>query len=309
MKSKPNEPQRKRTERGAPRKDAACGAAVSAAAAGKMPALPTVGGTPAPQYSRVLRNVPVVILAGGMGTRLRDVLPDRPKGLAMIGSQPFLEIQLELLYEQGARHFVFCVGHFGDMIQEYFGDGRRWDVRIDYSVEGDRLLGTGGALKRAERFFAPRALVLNGDTFFAMDYNALVQRHLEERRYGDVPATLALAHAPDTARYGHVLLDQSGRHLRGFAEKPAQGNGDGGWLSAGAYVIERTLLDEIPADRPCSLERDVFPQALAAGRRLAALTCSQLFFDIGTPGGLQAFADYYAELRHVRHEIAEPVGP
>jgi NDP-sugar pyrophosphorylase family protein len=296
MKAKSN---RRETRTGTERKAASCGAAVPAAPA---------GGTPAPQTSRALRNVPVVILAGGLGTRLRDVLPDRPKGLATIGSQPFLEIQLELLYEQGARQFVFCIGHFGDMIQEYFGDGRRWDVKIDYSVEGDRLLGTGGALKRAERFFAPRALVLNGDTFFAVDYNGLVQRHLEERRYADVLATLALAHAPDNARYGHVLLDHSGRHLQGFAEKPAGGNGGGGWLSAGAYVIERGLLDGLSADQPCSLERDVFPNALAAGRRLAALSSSQLFFDIGTPGGLQAFAEHYAELRHDRYQIADPVG-
>jgi len=257
--------------------------------------------------SNLLSKIPVAILAGGLGTRLRPVLADLPKGLAPVGSQPFLEIQLELLRAQGARRFVFCVGHFADKIQEYFGDGTRWDVRIDYSIEGPRLLGTGGALKRAERFFAPRAIVLNGDTFFALDYGRLIKRHLEERRRVAVLAPLALAHAADCSRYGNAVLDASGRYLRGFAEKPADHQGEAGWLSAGAYVIERELLDGLSGDRPYSLERDVFPQVLAAGRRLAAVTSSQLFFDIGTPGGLQAFAEYYAELRHDRYGIADPV--
>jgi len=257
--------------------------------------------------SNLLSTTPVVILAGGLGTRLRAVLADLPKGLAPIGSQPFLEIQLELLRAQGARRFVFCVGHLAEKIQEYFGDGARWNVRIDYSIEGPRLLGTGGALKRAERFFAPRAIVVNGDTFFALEYRRLLRHHLAERRRSAVPATLALAQAADCSRYGNAVLDASGRYVCEFAEKPEQRQGEARWLSAGAYVIERELLAGLAADRPYSLERDVFPHVLAAGGKLAAVTSSQLFFDIGTPGGLQAFTEYYAELRHDRYGIADAV--
>jgi NDP-sugar pyrophosphorylase family protein len=248
--------------------------------------------------SNLLSKIPVIILAGGLGTRLRSIVSDRPKGLAPIGSRPFLEIQIELLRRQGAKRFVLCVAHFADMIQNYFGDGREWGARIDYSMEGELLLGTGGALKTAERFFAPRALVLNGDTFFDLDYRRLVQRHLEEHHHAGALATLALARALDYSRYGNVVLDDSGQYLRGFEEKPERREGEPGWLSAGAYMIERELLDPLAADRPYSLERDVFPLALAAGRTLAALTSSQLFFDIGTPGGLRAFAEYYSELSH-----------
>src|SRR5438477_10610039 len=118
----------------------------------------------------MLSQVPVVILAGGLGTRLRPVLSDRPKGLAPVGERPFLEIQIELLRAQGARRFVLCVGHLAGQIEAYFGNGGRCGVRIDYSIEGEQLLGTGGALKLAERFFQPRALVLNGDTYLAVDY-------------------------------------------------------------------------------------------------------------------------------------------
>jgi NDP-sugar pyrophosphorylase family protein len=239
-----------------------------------------------------LSTMPVVILAGGLGTRLREVLPDRPKGLAAVGPRRFLEIQIELLRDQGARRFVLCVGHLAADIQEHFGDGSRWEVRIDYSIEGERLLGTGGALRLAQRHFAPQALVLNGDTFFAVDYGRLVKHHQQERAAAGVLATLALANAPDSGRYGNVVLDAAGRYLVRFAEKTDDA-GVSGWLSAGAYVIERELLRDIPADEPSSLERDVFPGALARGRRLAALTSSERFYDIGTPQGLQTFTDYY----------------
>src|SRR5262249_13787502 len=120
----------------------------------------------------MLGETPVVILCGGLGTRLRPVLSHPPKGLAPLGDPPFLQIQTELLRAQGARRFVLCVGHGAGQIRDTFGDGGRWGVYIDYSVERGHLLGTGGALKHAERFFQPRALVLNGDTYLATDYDA-----------------------------------------------------------------------------------------------------------------------------------------
>src|SRR5437773_2245856 len=104
----------------------------------------------AKQSRNCLSDIPVVILAGGLGTRLRAVLPGQPKGLAPIGEQSFLEIQIQLLRDQGARHFVLCVGYLADQIRTTLGDGTRLGVRIDYSIEADRLLGTAGALKLAE---------------------------------------------------------------------------------------------------------------------------------------------------------------
>jgi len=243
----------------------------------------------------LLRTLPVVILAGGLGTRLRPAVADRPKGLAPIGGKPFLEIQIELLADQGAKRFVLCVGHLAGQIEAHLGDGSRWGVHIEYSLEQERLLGTAGALKLAQRWFDPQALVLNGDTYFALDYRRLVEHHRLERRRAGVLATIALARAPDAARYGSVLLDAAGRHLAGFAEKGSLAAGTARWLNAGAYVLERELIERIPADRPASLERDVFPEVLQSGGRIAALTSEELFFDIGTPEGLDAFARYMAK--------------
>jgi NDP-sugar pyrophosphorylase family protein len=248
--------------------------------------------------SSLLNQTPVVILAGGLGTRLRSALPDRPKGLAPIGDHSFLEIQIDLFRQQGARHFVLCVGHQSLQIQEALGDGQAWGVHIDYSVESERLLGTAGALKLAERFFTPRALVVNGDTYLALDYERLLSYHIAHRQQYAVVATLSLAAADDGARYGSVFLDAAERFVSGFREKDASAVHPGRWLSAGAYVIEHELLDLVPAGKPCSLEYEVFPCALRTGKAVAAFTAGGRFFDIGTPESWKTFSDHYLEMSH-----------
>jgi NDP-sugar pyrophosphorylase family protein len=242
----------------------------------------------------MLSHIPVLILAGGLGTRLRPVLSDRPKGLAPVAGRPFLQIQIELLRASGARRFVLCVGHRAEQVRAAFGDGSDLGVRIEYSIEGEQLLGTAGALKLAERFFQPRALVLNGDTYLAADYERLVREHSAEHARSGALATLALARAPDAARFGTVLLDPTGRYLVGFREKEASAGGER-WLNAGAYVLERALLDSIPSGTPTSLERDTFPGVLRTGGRLVAAICSEPFYDIGTPEDWARFAQRYAD--------------
>ena len=227
-------------------------------------------------------DLPVIVLCGGLGTRLRPAVADRPKALAPVGESSFLAVQLELLRARGARRFVLCVGHMADQIEAAFGDGSALGVRIDYSRDGATLLGTGGALKRAERFFAPAALVVNGDTYIDVDLTRLVRAHASAR--GAV-ATLTLARVPDASRYGTVAVE-SGR-VTGFREKAGATEG---WVNAGVYVIERELLARVPAGEVVSLERDVFPSALQDGLRLAAFEQDASFTDIGTPNAFRAFA-------------------
>lgn len=244
----------------------------------------------------LLEHTPVVILAGGLGTRLKSVVSDRPKALAPIGARSFLEIQLEILRDQGARRFVLCVGHRADQVQTEFGDGAHLGIHIDYSIEKE-LLGTGGALRLAERFFQPRALVLNGDTYLDADYDRLLRHH--QTQFGAL-ATLTLARLEDARRFGTVLVDSKEQNVIGFREKIETGPTQG-WLNAGAYVIERDLLNRIPVDRPVSLEREVFPAAIAEGLRIAALPCEQPFYDIGTPEDFRRFNAWYGERCHERH--------
>jgi NDP-sugar pyrophosphorylase family protein len=235
-----------------------------------------------------LRDCPVVILAGGLGTRLRSVLPDRPKGLAPVGDQAFLEIQISLLRDQGARRFVLCVGHMASQIHDCLGDGSRLGVEILYSHETEALLGTAGALRLADRFFEPRALVLNGDTYLAADYTQILEDHRKALTGPPIVATLTVSRLEEIERYGTVVLDSAEQYVTGFREKANKKSGPG-WLNAGAYVIERELLWRIPKGVPCSLERDVFPAALGEGMKIAAHRCRQPFFDIGTAEAFQQF--------------------
>jgi NDP-sugar pyrophosphorylase family protein len=241
-----------------------------------------------------LADCPVVILAGGLGTRLRGVISDRPKGLAPINDRPFLEIQISLLRDQGARRFVLCVGHRAEQIRECLADGSTLGVNIDYVVEPEVLLGTGGALRLAHRFFQPYALVLNGDTYLATDYARLLAHHAQERAGEKVVATVTLARLDETQRFGTVLLEPTGRYLSGFKEKVAEQQA-AGWLNAGAYVIERALIERAPAGVPCSLERDLFPAALADGLRVAAHCSCEPFFDIGTGDDYHRFCQLHAD--------------
>jgi NDP-sugar pyrophosphorylase family protein len=238
-------------------------------------------------------DLPVVVLCGGLGTRLLPAVSDRPKALAPVGEAPFLALQLELLRDRGARHFVLCVGHMAEQVEAAFGDGSRLGVRIDYSRDGEKLLGTGGALKSAERFFDPAAIVLNGDTYIDVDPACLARVHSSTRARGAV-ATLTLAEMIDDGRYGAVELDEDG-HVRSFREK--EPGGATGWVNAGVYVVERELLDRIPPREVVSLERDVFPAALRDGLTLAAFAHGGRFTDIGTPAEFRAFARQ-RELRH-----------
>ena len=149
-------------------------------------------------------------------------------------------------------------------------------------------------MRLAERFFQPHALVLNGDTYLATDYARILAHHAGERAEQKVAATVTLARLEETERFGTVLLEPTGRYLTGFNEKVLGQQGPG-WLNAGAYVIERELIERIPPGVPCSLERDVFPAALSDGLRLAAHPCHEPFFDIGTGEDFHRFCRLYEE--------------
>jgi NDP-sugar pyrophosphorylase family protein len=219
-------------------------------------------------------DVPAVLLVGGMGTRLQAVLPSTPKPLALVGDSPFLELLVLQLRGQGIRRLVMCTGHLADQIEEQFGDGSKWDVAIEYSKE-TRPLGTAGAVKFAERYFARASdfLVMNGDSFLEMDFRQLIRFH----RGRGALVSMAVHRVPDAARYGTVHVDARNR-IVGFIEK--SGAKAPGVINGGVYVFNRAVLQQIP-DGPASLEKDVFPRLLE--QRVYAVEQDGMFIDIGTP--------------------------
>jgi len=120
-------------------------------------------------------DIPVAILAGGYGTRLRPVTEKIPKSLIPIAGKPFLAHQLELLRSRGLHHIVLCVGYLGEMIQHDFGDGSRFGVQLDYSFDGPKMLGTGGAIKRSLPLLGGKFFVLYGDSYLPIEYRPVAE--------------------------------------------------------------------------------------------------------------------------------------
>lgn len=249
-----------------------------------------------------LSEIPVLILAGGLGTRLRSVLSDRPKALAPIGDKPFLQIQMEMLRDQGARKFVLCVGYRSEQVLDQFGDGSRLGIEIDYSEERESLLGTGGAIRNALKFIPERAMVLNGDTYLDFDHNELLNTHLNAIQSG-AQATCTLARLEDPSRFGTVILDAQNKYLEGFREKTPKIKGPA-WLNAGAYLLEKAFLEGIEPGKVVSLERDTFPNAIRNGNKIACTLSSKPFFDIGTPEDFLGFCELYKRWKNDRHRAA-----
>jgi len=238
-----------------------------------------------------------LILAGGLGTRLSSVLPDRPKVLAPIAERPFLEILIDQLLARGIRHLVLLLGSRAEQVISYVKVQRAaWpeDLEVEFSVEASPL-GTGGAVKLAERFCTDRFFLLNGDTYFDLDIPALIRTHEDTGAL----LTLAGAEVPNADRYGRLELSADGFVSR-FREKDTSAGP--GLINAGVYLMSPAVFGHIPTGRAVSLESEVFPALLAGGQRIAVSAQQGTFFDIGTPSSYQLFVDFCREKRLLRED-------
>lgn len=227
----------------------------------------------------------VFILAGGFGTRLRDKVPDMPKSMAPVAGKPFLEWQIMLLNTQGFSEIVMCLGYRSQQIVDYFGDGSKLGVDIDYSIENEPL-GTAGAILNASSFINETFMVINGDTFFDMDLQSL--REFHEAKKAEL--SLSLTMVEDVSRYGSVLIDINNRVLE-FNEKNPDVKGFG-YINAGVYILEPLVLESIFLNKPVSLENDIIPSIINKGS-VYGLIADGFFIDIGTPNSYEAAQHYF----------------
>ncbi len=221
-----------------------------------------------------------VVLCGGLGTRLRNVVPVLPKALAPVAGRPFLDYLLTGLAAAGIHDVVLCTGHKGEMIEAEYGRHAQCGLSIQYSVE-DSPLGTAGAVKLAARAISASSfLLLNGDSLVEVDYQRLLRGHVAS----GAKATLTLVRAPRPERYGTAVLSANGE-ISAFLEKavsPDSANSRNCFINAGVYALDRGILLEIPSSSaPVSLERDVLPKLL--GRGLFGFVSQGFFIDIGVP--------------------------
>lgn len=223
--------------------------------------------------------VTCIVLAGGLGSRLRDAVGDVPKCLAPVGSRTFLDIQLDALFEAGVGDVVLSLGHKADQVLAAIQAGHvgrpvRWVVE-------PTPLGTGGAILHVmDTLGLDEALVANGDTYLSGDFAGMLAPL--DLKHGEL-FRMALAHVPDRTRFGGVEVDA--RHqVQRFLEK---GRRDAGVINAGLYRVARTALP-VARNGPFSLEADVLPALVHAGA-VKALAISGSFVDIGVPEDYQRF--------------------
>src|SRR3954465_2145248 len=215
------------------------------------------------------------VLAGGEGTRLRPLTSTVPKPVVPLVDRPFIAFMLDWLRTHGVEDIVISCGHMASGVRNVLGDGSAFGVQLRY-VEEPTPLGTGGAVKYAESLLADRFFMLNGDVLTDLDLSAQLAQHEKT----GATATLALTPVEDPTNYGLVRTDDDGR-VTEFVEKPAPAQIATRNISAGAYVLERSVLDLLEPDQPASIERDVFPQLVNNG--LYGCVSENYWLDIGTP--------------------------
>jgi mannose-1-phosphate guanylyltransferase len=217
-----------------------------------------------------------VILVGGEGTRLRPLTSTVPKPVVPLVDRPLIVHMLDWLKRHRVEDVVLCCGYLATSLRNVLGDGSQLGMRLRF-VEEPEPRGTAGALKYAEELLEDRFLMLNGDVLTDIDLSAQLEQH---ERTGAV-GTLALVGVPDPTAYGLVRLHDD-RSVREFVEKPPADQIDTHLISAGAYVLERRVLELIAPDQPVSIEREVWPRLVGEG--LYGFPADRAYWlDIGTP--------------------------
>ncbi len=231
-----------------------------------------------------LHDITAVILAGGLGTRLRTVVADRPKILANVCGRPFVAWLLDRIASSGIRKCLLCTGYMADQVCTTLGNEHN-DMQIEYSRELEQL-GTGGALRLALPLLdSSPILVLNGDTFCNVEYAKLLAQH----ELAGATATLTLTNVADTSRYGVVITDNYGV-IEKFEEKGTYT--EPGTINAGVYLLDHSIVAGIPPSVPYSLEREIFPGLI--GKGLYGFLHEGSFIDIGVPDDYRIVQDFFS---------------
>jgi N-acetyl-alpha-D-muramate 1-phosphate uridylyltransferase len=231
-----------------------------------------------------LTDWPVAILAGGLAKRLRPLTETIPKALVNVAGAPFVTHQLRLLHAAGLRQIIICAGYLGEMIAAEMGDGANLDLRIEYSFDGPRLLGTGGALKRALHLLGPRFLVLYGDSYLPIDYRKTAAAFAAGEKMG-----LMTVYRNQGRWDASNVQFEAGQILR-YDKKhrtPEMHH-----IDYGLGILRSDSLASWPDDDPFDLA-DVYGRLLSE-KQLAGYEVTERFYEIGSPQGL---ADLDAYLR------------
>lgn len=227
-------------------------------------------------------NVQAVVMMGGMGTRLKGYAHDCPKPLADVNGKPFFFYQLQLLKSAGFRKFVFCVGYRGSMIEQYFGDGTVFGVHITYSRDGERLLGTGGAIRKALPYLESDFMVVYGDSFMDIDYTEVLYRYYAGKKNGKRALMTILKNENRFDKSNVIYRDGKIELYDKHRQDPAMR-----YIDYGVCMYERSLFEDYPQD--CFLDVAEVQKAVSVQGLLEACPVRKRFYEIGTPESLEEF--------------------
>ena len=228
-----------------------------------------------------------VILAGGLGTRLRPLTERVPKPMVQVKGRPFLEYEVELLKNAGVRDFVLCVGYKGQIIKNHFGDGKKFGARISYSFEGEKLLGPAGALKNAEALLEDVFFVTYGDGYLVMDYAQAWNFFLKSKKLG------MMVVYENHNKYGKSDIAVKDGYVVKYDKKRQTPTMV--WINFGVSYLRKEALNLIPRDR--TFGEEDFYNELISRKELLAFETKGRFYEIGTPEALNEFSRFIARAK------------
>jgi NDP-sugar pyrophosphorylase family protein len=227
----------------------------------------------------------VVILSGGLGTRLKALDFNGPKAMVPVCGKPFVEHQLGLLVKQGFRKVLMCTGHLGERIEAFVGDGSAFGMDVQYAREDPRqLLGTGGALVKAGRLLADEFLLMYGDSYLPADLRAM----MEWSRRSNFPAVMSVFR--NAGRWDKSNTRVHGDRVDFYSKKAEPGECD--YIDYGLSYFKRAVFEPY-AERPLPLDLAVVQQDLCVQKQLGAFEVTERFYEVGTPEGIAQLEAYF----------------
>jgi len=228
----------------------------------------------------------IVILCGGLATRLYPLTKKIPKAMIRIGGKPFLEYQIELVKKNGIFDVVLCVGYKGNQIEKYFGNGKKWGLRIKYSKDGKKLLGTGGALKKAEPLLEDTFLVMWGDSYLPFNFQKVIEFFKKHNKLG----LMTVYKNENKIEPSNVEIERN--LVKAYSKKKRTRKMQ--YIDYGLSIFKKDVLKYIPKNKFYDLSK--LNQLLIRKKQLLALPVRKRFYQIGNFKGLEEFNKEYKKL-------------
>jgi NDP-sugar pyrophosphorylase family protein len=230
-------------------------------------------------------TIPVAILAGGLAKRLKKNTLNKPKALIDIAGKPFISRQLSYLSNQNIKDIVICTAHLGNQIKDYVGDGSKYNLKVSYSDDGDKLLGTGGSLKKASRILGENFFILYGDSFLPINFSLVEKSYFRQKK----PALMTVFKNNDHGDKSNVYFKNK---CVLYNKKNPQKNMN--YIDYGLNVVKGSIFYNFPTNKMFDLS-DVF-EDLSNKSLLAGLKIYDRFYEIGSINGLNDTIDFFKKL-------------